>query len=538
MPANENMTASRIPAPFQFGTMVMSHAVGLRFRLRFHGLAWHVHHIRCTSKFPLSWKHPFSDICVGRKGTNILRRITHLSFFLASEPAAFRLMVMLCLMFLLYAATPGMAEETDASSPVANDGQQIERLEKRLQQEQAQREVLARERKALKAEMEEVSMRLQALAARRQALEVRLQNIGNRMQALRKEQSALERALQRNRNAISRLLAALQRMRRDPPPPFVTQPRDVLAAVRSAMMLSATIPLLDARAWDLLKKLRRLSRLRQNLKDARAELNVTLRRLMESRRAMMDLVARKKALLSRLDLRLKQQDARVRALARKARTLKELFAAIRREEERRRQAELERQRTERARLAAREKTERPKQPEMSSDANEEPTREPRVPHGKMHLKWTPKVDLRHLRRLPWPAQGSLVAGYGDVLPAGGHARGIYLATMPRATVVAPVDARVVMAGPFRSYGQLLILDAGHGYHILLAGLDSTDVMTGQVVKAGDPLGEMGSRPALAVSIGSSMERKRPILYMEVRRKGRTLDAGHWWREARKEARRR
>ncbi len=417
------------------------------------------------------------------------------------------------------------------------DSQQIRRIEERLQQEQKRREALMRERKALQAEMAEVSTRLQALAARRQALEVRLRDIDRRMQDMRKEKAALERHLRKNRAAISRLLAALQRMRRDPPPPFVTRPEDVLAAVRGAMMLSVTIPALDARARALLEKLRRLAEVRKELKAAREELNVTLRRLMESRTAMMELAARKKTLLSRLDARLKEQDARVRALARKAKTLKELLAAIRREEERRRRAELERQKQQQARLEEQHRREETK-PAAGSGSNGPTVEKTRISPEKGRTAWKPKVNLGRLRRLPWPAQGRLVAGYGDGLPSGGRARGIYLATMPRAAVVAPVDARVVMAGPFRSYGQLLILDAGHGYHILLAGLDRTDVMTGQVVKAGDPLGEMGNRPALAVSVGSSMEQKRPILYMEVRRKGRTLNAGRWWREARKEARRR
>ena len=104
-------------------------------------------------------------------------------------------------------------------------------------------------------------------------------------------------------------------------------------------------------------------------------------------------------------------------------------------------------------------------------------------------------------------------------------------------MVAPLAARVRAAMPFRGYGQLLILDAGGGYTILLAGLAKASVLPGQVVQAGDPLGEMGVRPAPATLTDERMERDRPILYMEVRKGRRAVNAGRWWRTARQEARR-
>ena len=109
-------------------------------------------------------------------------------------------------------------------------------------------------------------------------------------------------------------------------------------------------------------------------------------------------------------------------------------------------------------------------------------------------------------------------------------------TRPGASVIAPADGRVEVARKFRSYGQLLILNAGQGYRILLAGLGRTSVLAGQFVRAGEPLGEMGSSPAPATVPSAGVARDNPILYMELRKHGRPVNATLWWPVTRQEAR--
>jgi len=50
--------------------------------------------------------------------------------------------------------------------------------------------------------------------------------------------------------------------------------------------------------------------------------------------------------------------------------------------------------------------------------------------------------------------------------------------------------RVVFAAPFRSYGLLLIVDCGGGYHVVMAGFQKLDAAVGQLVRAGEPVGSM------------------------------------------------
>jgi septal ring factor EnvC (AmiA/AmiB activator) len=93
---------------------------------------------------------------------------------------------------------------------------------------------------------------------------------------------------------------------------------------------------------------------------------------------------------------------------------------------------------------------------------------------------------------------------------------------PGARVVAPCGGRAVFAGPFRSFGLLLIVDCGGGYHFVLSGFDRLDAQVGQSVKPGAPIGVMpGWDPRTSGS--------RPLLYVELRRNGQAVNPGSFLR---------
>ena len=86
---------------------------------------------------------------------------------------------------------------------------------------------------------------------------------------------------------------------------------------------------------------------------------------------------------------------------------------------------------------------------------------------------------------------------------------------------------MVYAGPFRSYGQLLIINAGDGYHVLLAGMERIDVQLGQFVLAGEPVAAMAAQKAgehRRVDVGAT----QPVLYIEFRKDGTSIDPAPWW----------
>ncbi|HHN67436.1 MAG TPA: hypothetical protein ENK15_05295, partial [Thermopetrobacter sp.] len=252
--------------------------------------------------------------------------------------------------------------------------------------------------------------------------------------------------------------------------------------------------------------LRTLAATRRRLRAEQRRKRRNIARLQALGADMRTLLARKRALLDQTEERLAEEARRLARLTERARTLEQLLAALRREAARRAEAA--------RRQAAREE---------KKNAAPPPQPPPR-----------PLAGLKG--RLPWPAQGRVLASFGDRLPLGRRARGVYVRTLPGATVIAPAAARVELARPFRSYGLLLILDAGDGYRILLAGLRKAVVQAGQRVRAGEPLGEMGARPAPATVIAERMDNERPVLYIELRHKGKPVDSAGWWLGAGRQAR--
>ena len=125
-----------------------------------------------------------------------------------------------------------------------------------------------------------------------------------------------------------------------------------------------------------------------------------------------------------------------------------------------------------------------------------------------------------------PVNGLKIREFGGSDGVGGTQRGQSIATHAGAQITAPCDGWVVYAGPFRSYGQLLILNAGGGYHVLLAGMERISVDLGQFVLTGEPVAVMGS--GAQVSAAVSPVPKQPILYVEFRKDGTPIDPSPWW----------
>jgi septal ring factor EnvC (AmiA/AmiB activator) len=130
------------------------------------------------------------------------------------------------------------------------------------------------------------------------------------------------------------------------------------------------------------------------------------------------------------------------------------------------------------------------------------------------------------KRLPLPVNGVKIREFGASDGLGGAEKGLSIATRNASTVTAPCDGWVVYAGPFRNYGQLLILNAGDGYHVLLAGMEHISVDLGQFVVTGEPVAVMGSRAQASATVTAGSG--QPVLYVEFRKDGTPVDPGPWW----------
>jgi septal ring factor EnvC (AmiA/AmiB activator) len=88
---------------------------------------------------------------------------------------------------------------------------------------------------------------------------------------------------------------------------------------------------------------------------------------------------------------------------------------------------------------------------------------------------------------------------------------------------------VLYKGEYLNYGQIVIIDAGQDYTILLAGLAGVSVDIGQFVLMGEPVGTMGSR-TIGQTVTTSAGASSPTLYIEMRKSNEPVDPTGWWAE--------
>ena len=124
-------------------------------------------------------------------------------------------------------------------------------------------------------------------------------------------------------------------------------------------------------------------------------------------------------------------------------------------------------------------------------------------------------------RLPRPVAGPIEVGFGQILNPRWSTvtlqKGVDIRA-PEGTVVRAVhEGRVVHAGWFQGYGNLVIVDHGDGYYTLFAHLRSMERADGDLVATGEPLGAVGATGSL----------KGPYLYFEIRHHGAALDPSAW-----------
>lgn len=121
--------------------------------------------------------------------------------------------------------------------------------------------------------------------------------------------------------------------------------------------------------------------------------------------------------------------------------------------------------------------------------------------------------------LPWPSVGTVARGFGrekdPELGTWSVHQGVLLDTTADAPVKAVAAGTIIFAGPFRSYGQVIILDHGSGFFSVYGGLGDMAKAKGAAVKKGDTLAKAGGGP------------KGGRLYLELRRGTDALDPLAW-----------
>jgi septal ring factor EnvC (AmiA/AmiB activator) len=438
-------------------------------------------------------------------------------------PTKLQLRSALLLIGLVCASSYGAAED-DLSRDEAH--KRLEETERKLQESRDREQGLAQDVAALAAERARLNSELIEAGQRVQASEAKLSEAEAKLSELTEQVNVFRSSINERKATIVKMLSAMQRIGRSPPPALVTRRDDALAVVRSAMLLADVFPELKYQADNLSKELDGLVTLETGIREQRDAQKSETDKLAAERAGVDRLLEEKKTKLAQGEAALVQVRSNVVQQASDVSGLNELIerldAQIASAEVAQYEAEL---------TAERALLERTQQQALATPANERVI-EIKPASTKVAFaspdRMKPAVPFETAKgALPLPAQGKRVKAFGDPDVAGGSLKGFSLQTRSEARVTAPSDGWVVYAGPFRSYGQLLIINAGGGYHVLLAGMSRIDVSPGQFVLAGEPIAEMGE-PAMPDQ--SSDDSSRPVLYVEFRKDGKPIDSGPWWAE--------
>jgi septal ring factor EnvC (AmiA/AmiB activator) len=372
------------------------------------------------------------------------------------------------------------------------------------------------------AELEKTSESLRTAlvdsANKRKALEQQIIDGEEKLTTLRTKEDAVHASLRARRGVLAEVLAALQRMGRNPPPALLVTPEDALASVRSAILLGAVVPGIRHETENLAADLKALAGVRKEIGAQKQALGDDMTARLEEERRMNMLIVEKQKLKQRSATELASERRKAEQLATQATSLEGLIGSI--------ESEIASARDAAAAAKAEEENRR-----RMSEAQRTEARELANSTTPDKNRIAPAYAFSDLqKKLALPVAGSILRKFGDADGTGHSLQGMMLETNAGALVTAPSDGWIVFAGTFRSYGQMIILNPGDGYHVVLSGLEGVTVQQGQFVVAGEPLGTMGNK-RVASATALALETERPTLYIEFRKDGKPVDSRPWWTAA-------
>jgi septal ring factor EnvC (AmiA/AmiB activator) len=409
---------------------------------------------------------------------------------------------------------PAMAQTAMAPPPATGAAPDaIKQREHELEAARTEQKNAAIAQEKLKADIAAIgqdrsqfNQQLIDIAAQVRSVETRISNAEGRLRALDAREQQVRSSLDSRRSEVVEVLAALQRAGRRTPPALLVRPEDALQSLRTAMLLGSVVPQLNARAEKLAGDLSELVALRLAIASERDHLATDRDKIRSDQTRLAALIDERQRQQAAKEKDMEAEGARAIALSRQVDDLQGLISTMEQD----------------VRSAAKAA--------MSASLQGVPA----TANGKLDLaalknpnRKSPAIAFASAKGLfALPVNGGKIRDFGGSDGAGGVEKGISLATRPGAQVTTPCDGWVVYAGPFRSYGQLLILNAGGGYHVLIAGMERISVNIGQFVLTGEPVATMGTTSQVASILATTAS--QPVLYVEFRKDGTPIDPGPWW----------
>ncbi|MDE8651816.1 murein hydrolase activator EnvC family protein [Novosphingobium album (ex Liu et al. 2023)] len=348
-------------------------------------------------------------------------------------------------------------------------------------------ERLEAEARAVTEQADRTAREAAAIAARIQETEAEIAGQEARARLLASERRKLRARLAERQRPLVQLTGALQRLSRRPPVLALLRPGSVRDTMYMRALLETMLPEVERRTASLRSEIERGRALENRALAAARDLKASERQLGQRRQELAAIETRQR-LASRAVSGVASREAeRALALAERASDLGDLV------EEVGRQGEL------RAALASLPgPIMRPPRPEES-----------RVVEAS-GLTASPTGLPAYML----PVTGRVVTGFGESGPGRAPSRGLSLAPRANAQAVAPAPGRVAFAGPYRGYGQIVIIEHDGGWTSLVTGLARLDVAVGQMLVAGSPLGVAGpGDPVIGVELRREGAPVNPLQYV-------------------------
>jgi septal ring factor EnvC (AmiA/AmiB activator) len=413
-----------------------------------------------------------------------------------------------------FAMSPALAQPAaPAQQATAPSADAIKQREQELEAAREQQRKAAELQQKLKADIAAIgqdrtklTQQLIDIATQVRAVETRIGETEVRLRPLDLREQQIKISLDSRQSEIVEVLAALQRAGRRTPPALLVRPEDALQSLRTAMLLGSVVPELRGRAEKLAADLGELVSLRKTIAAERDAQARDRDRLKLDQVRLAALVEERQRKQSAIEKDMEAEAARAINLSRQVDSLQGLISKM----------ELDLKSAAKAAATA-----------SLQGAPAAPNGRPNLGALKDPARLTPAIAFASAKGLfAFPVNGRKIRDFGGSDGAGGVEKGISLAARAGAQVTTPCDGWVVYAGPFRSYGQLLILNAGGGYHVLIAGMERISVNIGQFVLTGEPVAIMGSTSQVASILATNAS--QPVLYVEFRKDGTPIDSGPWW----------
>ncbi len=309
-----------------------------------------------------------------------------------------------------------------------------------------------------------------ALAARIEASEADITAAEARLRIIETLRARQRARLAERQEPVVRLTAALQTMARRPPALALVQPGSLHDLVHVRALLASTLPVIRQRTAALREEVNAGNRLRQQAERAVAALVESREELKKRRIEFARLEAEQRQRSEILSASALVESDRALALGEEAREISVRVGTI----------------------------------EYQSRLREALGRLPGPAlRPAIRGQAAPRTDdgRRRSPRYLLPVQGRVVIGMGEISDAGVHARGLTFETAPNAPVIAPAPGRIVYAGRFRGYGEIVIIDHGGGWISTITDLASLAVRSGAQVRRGSALGRTAqARPRVTVEL--------------------------------------